>query len=130
LIASPRIGLDQGCPRSSATALQRYDWDVVHVGDIGMSRATDAEIIQWATQEGRIVVTLDSDFHALLALGGLSRPSVIRVRQERLRGEMLATLLLSVWPRVTDALIGGAAITITERDVRIRKLPIAAYKAS
>ena len=37
---------------------------------------------------------------------------------------MLASLLLSVWPRIADALSGGAAVTITARDVRIRKLPI------
>ena len=120
----PRIGLDQGCPRSSAPALQEKGWDVVHVGDIGMSRATDAEIVGWAAHEQRVVVTLDSDFHALLALGGLKLPSVIRVRQEGLSGIMLASLLLSVWPRIADALSGGAAVTITARDMRIRKLPI------
>ena len=126
----PRIGLDQGCPRSTTSALQEQGWDVVHVGDIGMSRATDAAIIDLAAQEHRVVVTLDSDFHALLALGGLTFPSVVRVRQEGLGGVMLASLLLGVWPRIINALAAGAAVTITERDVRIRRLPIALRTSS
>lgn len=89
-----------------------------------MSRASDAAIIDWATAERRVVVTLDSDFHAHLALGGLTFPSVIRVRQEGLSGNMLASLLPRVWPQIADALAAGAAITITDRDLRIRKLPI------
>lgn len=121
----PRVGLDQGCPRSSANALLLKGWDVVHVGDIGMSRAMDTEIVDWAARERRVVVTLDSDFHALLALGGLTFPSVVRIRKQGLDGAMLASLLLRVWPRIGGALAGGAAVTITERDVRVRRLPIA-----
>lgn len=68
----------------------------MHVGDIGMSRATDVAIIDWAARELRVVVTLDSDFHAILALGGLTFPSVIRIRQEGLIGALLASLLLRV----------------------------------
>ena len=127
---APRIGLNQGCPRSTASALQQQGWDVVHIGDIGMSRATDAAIIDWAAHGNRVVVTLNSDFHALLALGGLTFPSVVRVRQEGLGGVMLASLLLSVWPRIIDALAAGAAVTITERDVRIRRVPIALRTSS
>ena len=75
----PRIGLDQGCPRSSATALQEKGWDVVHVDDIGMSRATDAEIVEWAAHEQPVVVTLDSDFHALAG----NRARFLRIRHHR-----------------------------------------------
>ncbi len=31
---------------SRASARQQESWDVVHVGDIGMSRATDAGIVE------------------------------------------------------------------------------------
>lgn len=66
------------------------------MGDKGLATAKDSKILDFGRQEGLVVVTLDADFHALLALAGLSGPSVIRIRIEGLRGENLARLLVSV----------------------------------
>jgi predicted nuclease of predicted toxin-antitoxin system len=41
-----------------------------HVGELGLCSAADAEILELARRERRIVVTLDADFHALLGLSG------------------------------------------------------------
>ena len=62
-----RLLLDQGLPRSAASILVESEWDALHVGDLGLSRATDKEIIEYARRENRICVTLDADFHAILA---------------------------------------------------------------
>ena len=79
-----RLLLDQGLPRSSAGLLTEAGWDVIHVADIGMSRAEDIEILRRAQTEARICVTMDADFHALLANGEESGPSVVRIRKEGL----------------------------------------------
>lgn len=99
-------------------------WDVSHVSEIGLSRATDLEILARARFETRVCVTLDADFHALLALSGVSSPSVIRIRQEGLTGERLASMLQTIWPRLEQALSHGALVTVTQRALRIRELPI------
>jgi hypothetical protein len=39
-----RLLLDQGLPRSSAALLAQQGYDVVHVSDIGMSRAQSASL--------------------------------------------------------------------------------------
>ena len=77
-----RLLLDQGLPRSAAGLLRNSGIDAIHVGEIGMAAAKDAEILQYASNEDRAVVTLDADFHALLALSSASQPSVIRGRLE------------------------------------------------
>ena len=59
--------LDQGLPRCAARALRALGHEVVHVGDVGMSRALDEEILAYALSHGCTVVTLDADFHALLS---------------------------------------------------------------
>jgi len=46
----------------------------------GLATASDAKIIDFALQGGWIVVTLDTDFHVLLALSGAAGPSVVRIR--------------------------------------------------
>jgi predicted nuclease of predicted toxin-antitoxin system len=87
-----RLLLDQGLPRSSVLYLQNYGIEAVHVGDRGLATATDSKILDFGHQEGMVVVTLDADFHTLLALSGLTEPSVVRIRIESLRGEALAKL--------------------------------------
>ncbi len=62
--------LDQGLPRTAAGLLRERGWDVQHVSERGMSRAEDSAIIDLARLEQRMVVTLDADFHALLAVSG------------------------------------------------------------
>lgn len=104
--------------------LGQVGWDVTHVSEIGMSRAEDVDILQRARSEQRVCVTLDADFHALLATSGERGPSVIRVRKEGLDAGALAALLQSVWPGIEDALVGGAMVTVTDRSVRVRRLPI------
>ena len=73
-----RLLLDQGLPRTTGKLLPAAAWDVMHASDVGLSRATDRQILDYAMSDNRICVTLDADFHALLATAGASKPSVIR----------------------------------------------------
>ena len=91
-----KLLLDQGLPRSAAALLRGAGIDTIHVGEIEMSEAEDAEIIRRAREEKRIVVTLDADLHTLLAFEEAASPSVIRIRMERLRAQVLTDLLLTV----------------------------------
>lgn len=123
-----RILLDQGLPRTAAALLQKAGWDVVHTFDAGLSRATDVELLEVARRERRTVVTLDADFHALLAVADATSPSVIRIRLEGLRGEGLTELLISIWPKIGRQVGKGALVTVTESSLRIRRLPISKNK--
>lgn len=89
-----------------------------------MSRASDADILDRAAAEGRVCVTLDADFHALLATRGAQGPSVVRIRKEGLDAAALVRLLDDLWPRIGNALDAGAMVVVTERSVRVRRLPI------
>lgn len=119
-----KLLLDQGLARSAAGLLRTAGIDALHVGEIGYSTATDADILQRGRDGQRIVVTLDADFHTLLALSGATTPSVIRIRIEGLRAEMLAQLLLDVLPQCDEDLEQGAAVTVQNGKIRIRRLPI------
>lgn len=119
-----RLLLDQGLPRSTVRLLADAGWDVLHVGDIGMARSSDSDILDYARREQRVCVTLDADFHSQLAVSGAAGPSTIRIRLEGLNGPALAALLKRVWPLIADAVDQGAMVTITERDVRLHRLPI------
>ncbi|MHB9109289.1 MAG: DUF5615 family PIN-like protein [Armatimonadota bacterium] len=119
-----KLLLDQGLARSAVMLLREDGIDAVHVGDIGASTATDSEILQISRDQQRIAITLDADFHALLALSGSSSPSVIRVRIEGLRSDALVEVIRRTIERCHIDLIEGAMVMVTETKIRVRKLPL------
>jgi predicted nuclease of predicted toxin-antitoxin system len=118
--------LDQGLPREAAEILRAGGCDALHVGEIGMGAASDRKILEQAVVEGRVVITLDSDFYALVAVAGSSEPSVIRIRREGLRAKELARLVTRIVTTTEHALIEGALVSVTEKSIRMHRLPIGA----
>lgn len=119
-----KLLLDQGLPRSAAPVLRDWGIDAVHTGEIGFATAEDAEIMQKAIVDNRIVVTLDSDFHMLLAISNAVAPSVIRIRIEGLRAEQLASILMHLINDWRDELTDGAMLTVSRHRVRYHQLPV------
>jgi predicted nuclease of predicted toxin-antitoxin system len=119
-----KLLLDQGLPRSTVFPLRAAGIDTVHVGERALATAPDSVILDIARREQRIVVTLDADFHALLALSGAAGPSVIRIRIEGLRAERLADVLVDVLKLCKGDLSHGAMISVSENGVRVRRLPL------
>jgi len=60
-----------------AERLRQNGYDAVHVGDCGLEAAPDNDFFEHAKKEGRIVVSADTDFGALLALRRETEPSVV-----------------------------------------------------
>ncbi|WP_437280960.1 DUF5615 family PIN-like protein [Sorangium sp. So ce375] len=121
-----RLLLDQGLPRSAAERLRAAGVDAIHVAEIGMWAVLDDEILERARQSNQVVVTLDADFHTLLALADANAPSVLRLRVERLNGEACAKLILDVLAVCGSELLAGAAATADLSRVRVRRLPLVA----
>jgi predicted nuclease of predicted toxin-antitoxin system len=121
-----RLLLDMGLPRRSADDLSALGWDTIHIGAIGRATASDAEILTIAAEQQRVAVTLDADFSRLLALGALSRPSVIFLRLSNLDRTATTALLRTILPTLTASLDLGALAVVTERNVRLRRLPLLA----
>jgi len=118
-----RILLDQGLAPRAAAILCEQGFDAVHVLDIGMHRAEDTEILQFARDESRVCITLDHDFHAHLAATGNGRPSVVLLRVQGLDAKGQADLIRSIYLQCEAALAEGAAVSADGVSVRIRRLP-------
>ena len=74
----------------------------------------------------KLLHTVDEVVAGTVAVTNAATPSVIRLRIEGLKGEALARLLIEVWPQITKHVDHRAAmITITDKKVRVRSLPIA-----
>lgn len=119
-----KLLLDQGLPRSTILHLAGMGIAAEHVGELGMARAADADILNVARKRQAVVVTLDADFHALLATSRATNPSVVRIRIEGLKGEQTAALLGQVLAVAIAEIGAGAAVSVTARRIRVRLLPI------
>ena len=73
--------LDQDVYAATAAFLQALDHDVLTARVAGLSRATDGELLTWASQQQRIVVTRDRD-HGQLVFARHFRAAVIYLRLE------------------------------------------------
>jgi predicted nuclease of predicted toxin-antitoxin system len=88
-----------------------------------MSAATDTEILEWARVRNSVVVTLDADFHAILAVERAAKPSVIRVRLQGLNGTAFAVLVRQVLERYATELGVGCMVTVKARKTTCHLLP-------
>ena len=116
--------LDQGLPRSLAKLLTETGLKAEHVGDLGMSAARDSEILNYSKKNQRTIITLDSDFHTLLALSSEPIPSVIRIRIEGLKAADYLPLIQNVIQQCEKELIKGCVVSVRESQIRVRCLPI------
>lgn len=122
-----RFLVDNALSPALATSLRAAGHDAVHIRGYGMQRASDADVLHRAAIEDRIVVSADTDFAAILALGDASRPSLnlFRSNAER-RPSLQAFTILRNLPRIEGQLEGGAVVTIEAARIRERSLPIGA----
>ena len=86
--------------------------------------ASDSEILDYARREGRTILTQDLDFSMLLALSGHDRPSLVTLRLSDVDPRSVADKVLGVVRSLEQKLAEGVAVTIEDRAVRLRKLPI------
>ena len=108
-----RLLLDQGLARSAVSAPRGFGHDAIHAGDAGLSAATDESILDFAIADRRVIVTLDADFHSILARRGASAPSVIRIRLEGLSAAAQAAVIIETAAVAGSNLEEGAAVTVT-----------------
>ena len=97
----------------------------MHASELGLSSAEDRDIIAWCRANGAVAVTLDADFHALIALSGETTPSTVRIRIQGLKGPEVAGIIASVLETRGEALAAGALVTVQPGRLRVRRLPIA-----
>lgn len=108
-----------------AARLRDGGHDAVHVADVGLLAASDEEILSRADDEERVVLSADTDFGTLLAVGHLSKPSFVLLRSaDHLTPRQQADLVLARLPQIGDDLAVGAIVTIAHLRVRLRSLPI------
>ncbi len=116
--------VDMGLARSTAVYLRDSGYDVVHLRDRGLQRMDDGRIVELALAEGRVVLTHDLDFSRIVAVSRVRAPSVVTFRLDDMQPRQVNHYLAQVLARFSDQLEKGALVSVNERGIRVRLLPI------
>lgn len=120
-----RFLLDEGMSPRVAEVLSGAGHDARHVRDLGLASANDPIVLQAARDDDRVLLTLDTDFGALLAHSGAALPSVVLFRGDVTRRPAgQAQLLLANLDQIEPALLQGALVVIGDGRLRVRTLPM------
>jgi len=91
-----------------------------------MSKAADEEILAFSLENNAIAVTLDADFHTILAVSGASGPSVIRLRLQGLGASQVVALVQNVLAGFETDLKRGSLVTVKAHKTTCHRLPVGA----
>lgn len=95
-----------------------------HLSELGLERAIDLDILELAQRSKAVVLTSDRDFGQILATQQRSSPSVILFRLSNYRLEIVQARLASALEQFSSRLEEGCILSIDDRLIRFRMLPI------
>jgi predicted nuclease of predicted toxin-antitoxin system len=116
--------VDECLPARLAARLGDLGHDAMHVADLDLLGATDEQVMAAAAADGRVLISVDTDFGELLAIGKLVAASVILLRGMVAGADYRFRVLADNLEQVEDDLRTGAIVVISGDRVRVRGLPL------
>ena len=116
-----RLKLDENLPAEAAASLRRHGFDAVSVVDQGMGGLPDRGIASVCQDEGRVLITLDTDFADIRAYPPASYPGFIVLRLRNQDKHHVLELLERVVLMFASEPLAHRLWVVGERHVRIRE---------
>ena len=116
--------IDMGLALRTVAFLRDRGHDATHLRDEGLERLDDSDVVKKAVNEKRVILTHDLDFSRIVALGGEAIPSVVTFRLKDMRPASVNSYLLEVLNRCAHDLEKEALVSVDERAIRVRSLPL------
>ena len=98
--------------------------EAVHWSRVGPANAPDHQIMAYAAANDFVVLTHDLDFSSILAVTNGDKPSVVQIRTDDVRAEIIGGRVLSALQQAQKELLESALVTIDVNRVRLRLLPL------
>lgn len=95
-----------------------------HWSHVGSSTTSDREIMSYAKRENLVVLTHDLDFGAILAVTPREKRSVVQIRADDLRPEVIGERVVAALHQLAEELACGALVTIEPSRTPLPILPL------
>ena len=118
---SVKLLLDENISPLVAIELRDLGYDVVHSRDGGLKGCRDAELMAFAHESGRSLVTLDSDFADVRRYPVGSHGGIIRLRLKFAPSKIVVGALSSLLPKIAHIPLEKGALVVSDgRRYRVR----------
>lgn len=112
--------LDENLSSSHASELRADGHDACAVLEVGLSGAPDEQILRFAVENGRVLITLDADFANVIRFPPEQTLGVVRLKlhpptEERIRQAIRRAVLL-----LQNIDLAGRLAVVDEDKIRIR----------
>jgi predicted nuclease of predicted toxin-antitoxin system len=104
--------------------LRKLGWNIVRIPEVMDRKSKDVDILAYARNHNKVVITQDLDFSMILAIGGYTKPSLINLRLENAKPDFVTLRIIDVISVMERELKQGVVVTIDETSARYRDLPI------
>ena len=119
-----RFLADMGISHRTVSFLCEQGHVAVHLHELALDTLPDPEILVKARSDECVLLTHDLDFGELMAASGADTPTVITFRLSNMTPDNVNRYLDEVIHRHGDQFSDGVMISITDKRVRVRRLPI------
>ena len=115
-----KLFLDENLSPQHASELRTEGHDAIAVLEAGLSGATDEQVLRFAVENGRILVTLDADFANVMRFPPEQTLGVVRLKvhpanEERIRQAIRRALLF-----LHNINLVGRLAVVDDEKIRIR----------
>lgn len=121
-----KLLIDMNLSPKWVAVLKEAGFEATHWSIVGRPDTPDYEILTYARSNGYVVFTHDLDFGTILAATKADCPSVIQVRTQNVTPKYLGPLVVSALHQFERHLEDGAIVTIDQKKLRARILPLQA----
>jgi predicted nuclease of predicted toxin-antitoxin system len=118
-----KLLIDMNLPVSWVKYLAKASVEAVYWSSLGPIAAPDTDIIARAKEGGYVIMTRDLDFGVIMFMTRAKKPSVVQIRVEDVRPEIIGELVVNALRQTERDLQAGALLTIEPQRARIRLLP-------
>jgi len=115
-----KLLLDENLSPAHALRLREAGHDAMAVLDTGLGGADDAVVRQFAFEQQRTLVTIDSDFSHIVRFPPENTPGVIWLRPWPPTETMIQTLLDGALRQLAGIAVAGKIVVVEPGRIRIR----------
>jgi len=116
-----RVKLDENLGRSHVEVLRNAGYEADSVNDEGLSGMSDSALWEHVLKEGRLLVTLDTDFSDVRRFPLGSHPGILLLRSKSNGARPVSDILVRVLKEQALESIRGCLAVADEMHTRIRR---------